>query len=139
MGVLGFVHNITELKKTEENLRKKDQLLQAVAEATHQLIINNSIEDAIGEAIQLLGIKMNVNLVEVYKNRYDPASKRTLTSQMVHWNSATGELINNNPALQNQILAEDTDMIRTLRREDIYCTHTRGLQDQIIKEYFEKE
>ncbi len=56
-GVLGFVHNITELKRTEENLRKKDQLLQAVAEATHQLIINNNLEDAIGESIQLLGNK----------------------------------------------------------------------------------
>src|SRR5690606_3311904 len=55
-GVLGFVHNITELKKSEEDLRKKDQLLQAVSEATHQLIINNSLEDAIGESIQLLGI-----------------------------------------------------------------------------------
>ena len=56
-GVLGFVHNITEIKKTEESLRRKDQLLQAVAEATHQLIINNSLEEAIGEAIQLLGYK----------------------------------------------------------------------------------
>ena len=103
-GVLGFVHNITELKKTEENLRKKDQLLQAVAEATHQLIINNNLEDAIGEAIQLLGIKMNVNLVNVYRNYIDPATKKEYTSQMIHWDSSYGELVANSPDLQRQPL-----------------------------------
>ncbi|HMF69945.1 MAG TPA: PAS domain S-box protein, partial [Flavitalea sp.] len=66
-GVLGFAHNITELKKVEESLRKKDQLLQAIAEATHQLISNNNLEDAIGEAIQLLAIKMHVDSVNVFK------------------------------------------------------------------------
>src|SRR5690606_212834 len=78
-GVLGFVHNITELKKSEENLRKKDQLLQAVAEATHQLIINNSLEDAIGESIQLLGIKMQVDIVNVYRNFIDEKTKQPKT------------------------------------------------------------
>ena len=102
-GVLGFVHNITELKKTEENLRKKDQLLQAVAEATHQLIINNNLEDAIGEAIQLLGIKMNVNIVNVFKNFVEPASKKIYTNELVHWESSTGELISNHPERQSKL------------------------------------
>lgn len=133
-GVLGFVHNITELKKTEENLRKKDQLLQAVAEATHELIINNNLEDAIGEAIQLLGIKMNVNIVNVYKNHVDPATKKSYTSQLVHWDSTVGELVPNNPELQNQLLPEESEMIKTLRTEDIFCSNTRDLIDVPLKE-----
>ena len=138
-GVLGFVHNITELKKTEENLRKKDQLLQAVAEATHQLIINNNLEDAIGEAIQLLGIKMNVDIVNVYRNHVDSSNKKKYTSQMIRWDSASGELLANNPDLQNQPLREETEMIKTLRREDIYCGHTRELNDPIIQAQLEME
>ena len=138
-GVLGFVHNITELKKTEENLRKKDQLLQAVAEATHQLIINNNLEDAIGEAIQLLGIKMNVNIVNVYRNHVDSATKKKYTSQMIRWDSASGELNSNCPELQNQPLQEETEMIKTLRKEDIYCGHTRELNDPVIQAQLEKE
>jgi PAS domain S-box-containing protein len=134
-GVLGFVHNITELKKTEESLRKKDQLLQAVAEATHQLIINNNLEDAIGEAIQLLGIKMNVNIVNVYRNHIDPATKKVYTSQLVQWDSNNGELVPHHPEIQNQLLPEDSEMIRTLRREDIYCGNTRDLADHnVIKQ-----
>ncbi|MBL7696743.1 MAG: response regulator [Chitinophagaceae bacterium] len=138
-GVLGFVHNITELKKTEENLRKKDQLLQAVAEATHQLIINNSLEDAIGEAIQLLGIKMNVNIVNVYRNYIDPATKKKYTSQMIHWDSSDGELVANSPDLQRQPLQEETQMIQTLRKEDIYCGHTRELNDPVIQAQLEAQ
>jgi PAS domain S-box-containing protein len=138
-GVLGFVHNITELKKTEENLRKKDQLLQAVAEATHQLIINNNLEDAIGEAIQLLGIKMNVNIVNVFRNHVDPSTKKKYTSQMIRWDSSTGELKSNSPDLLNQPLQEETEMIKTLRKEDIYCGHTRELNDPIIQAQLEKE
>jgi PAS domain S-box-containing protein len=138
-GVLGFVHNITELKKTEENLRKKDQLLQAVAEATHQLIINNNLEDAIGEAIQLLGIKMNVNIVNVFRNHVDTATKKKYTSQMIRWDSTSGELTANCPELQNQPLLEETEMIKTLCKEDIYCGHTRELNDPIIQAHLEKE
>ncbi|MBO9573896.1 MAG: PAS domain-containing protein, partial [Chitinophagaceae bacterium] len=137
-GVLGFVHNITELKKTEENLRKKDQLLQAVAEATHQLIINNSLEDAIGESIQLLGIKMNVDIVNVYVNHYDQQSKKHLTSQLLHWDSFTGDIITNDPELKDYPLPEDSDMIRTLRKEDIYCSHTKDLRDAVVKDHLEK-
>ena len=135
-GVLGFSHNITELKKTEENLRKKDQLLQAVAEATHQLIINNNLEDAIGEAIQLLGIKMQVDIVNVYKNTVDPIFHNCTTSQMVHWDSITGDLVSNNPEIQNVPLPEASEMIKTLRTEDIFCAHVRDIAEPDLQEYF---
>ncbi len=138
-GVLGFVHNITELKKTEDNLRKKDQLLQAVAEATHQLIINNSLEDAIGESIQLLGIKMNVDIVNVYVNHFDQQNKKQLTSQILHWDSFSDDLVVNDPKLKDSPLPEKCDMIETLRKEDIYCCHTSELKDEFLKEHFEKD
>lgn len=138
-GVLGFSHNITELKKTEENLRKKDQLLQAVAEATHQLIINNSIEEAIGEAIQLLGIKMQVDIVNVFKNHFDQDKQQVQTSQLAHWDSFTGEVLSNNPSFQNRELTNNTEMIQTLMKEDIFCSHTKDIAEPHLKAYFEKQ
>ena len=134
-GVLGFVHNITELKKTEENLRHKDQLLQAVAEATHQLIINNNLEDAIAESIQLLGIKMNVNIVNVYKNRYDVKDNRCYTSQVVHWDS--NDVVQADPNMKDIPLWEDTEMVRTLRKEEIYCVNVRDIPEEFARKYFE--
>lgn len=137
-GVLGFAHNITGLKKVEENLRRKDQLLQAVAEATHQLIINNSLEDAIGEAIQLLGIKMHVDTVNVYKNSLDQHTNKVVTSQLVHWDSFSGELRNNVPEFEKIPLWEDTEMVRTLRKEDLYCCNVKDLPEDWLREYFEE-
>ncbi len=137
-GVLGFSHNITELKKTEDDLRKKDQLLQAVAEATHQLIINNNLEDAIGEAIQLLGIKMQVDIVNVYKNDVDPVTSKCTTSQLVHWDSTTGDIIARDPDIQNVDLAEETEMIKTLRTEDIYCTNTKDIRDELMVDWLNR-
>ncbi|MBL7735709.1 MAG: response regulator [Chitinophagaceae bacterium] len=138
-GVLGFSHNITEMKKTEENLRKKDQLLQAVAEATHQLIINNSLEEAIGEAIQLLGIKMQVDIVNVFKNHFDHTTRQVQTSQMVHWDSLTGDVLSNNPDFQNKELTNETEMIKTLMKEDIFCSHTKDIAEPCLKKYFEEK
>ena len=135
-GVLGFVHNITELKKVEENLRKKDQLLQAVSEATHQLIINNSLETAIGEAIQLLGIKMQVDAVNVYKNHYNNEGRKWQTSQMVHWDVYTGELITHNPLMQELDMVEGSAMIDCLRKEDIFCSTPEDFHNGQLKHYF---
>lgn len=138
-GVLGFVHNITELKKSEENLRKKDQLLQAVAEATHQLIINNSLEDAIGESIQLLGIKMQVDIVNVYRNFIDEKTKQPKTNQIVHWDSSFGELKYTDPSMQGLVLDENSKMMQTLLNEDLYCISTTDDPHDEALKFFESD
>ncbi|MFT3826307.1 MAG: response regulator [Chitinophagaceae bacterium] len=135
-GVLGFVHNITELKKVEESLRRKDQLLQAVSEATHQLISNNSLEDAIGEAIHLLGIKMQVDTVNVYKNRYDAAEDKWYGSQILHWDSSSNELMHGNPDFQNRELNVKSSLFSTLVKEEIFASHTQKIYEQESRDYY---
>src|SRR5690606_28579644 len=138
-GVLGFVHNITELKKSEENLRKKDQLLQAVSEATHQLIINNSLEDAIGESIQLLGIKMQVDIVNVYRNYIDEKTSKPKTNQLIHWDSYFGELKYSNNSMQHLTLNEESEMMQTLLNEDLYCISITDRPDDESLKFFESK
>lgn len=137
-GVLGFVHNVTEQKKTEENLRKKDQLLQAVAEATHQLIINNNLEDAIGEAIQLLGIKMQVDAVNVYKNFYRKEQNLALTTRLVQWESIIkGD--RSSGKVEDITLNLHSSMIKTLLNEDLYCAEIQEIDEQDINNFFNAE
>jgi PAS domain S-box-containing protein len=137
-GVLGFVHNITESKKTEEDLRKKDQLLQAIAEATHQLISNNNLEDAMGEAIQLLGIKMQVDHVNVYKNDLDPATGQLVTNQLIHWGSNTDELIHRDPAFQNLEMKDDSPIVQCLKGDQLFFSHVREIDDVSARGFFEE-
>ena len=136
-GVLGFVHNITELKKVEESLRRKDQLLQAVAEATHQLIINNNLEDAIGESVQLLGIKMQVDAVSVYKNVLDPHNRKWLNNRISQWNNFDDKLAQSETAGQRFPLTEGSDIMESLLKEDIYCAHTKDIIDSSLREHCE--
>ncbi len=137
-GVLGFSHNITELKAVEENLRKKDQLLQAIAEATHQLISNNNLEDAIGEAIQLLGIKMQVDEVNVYRNDYDAIPDTYVTNQILHWGKSSGELVQNSPGSQDIHINADDEIFGTLKRDEIYFGNVRDIANPHHRAIFEK-
>lgn len=137
-GVLGFAHNITELKKVEDSLRRKDQLLQAVAEATHQLIINNNLEDAIGESIQLLGIKMQVDTVNVYKNFFHHQNQQWQTMRISHWNSLFEELPPDTESDYNFDLKDDSEIMQSLLREDIFCSHTKNIQDTGLRQFCEK-
>ncbi len=136
-GVLGFAHNITEFKKVEDSLRRKDQLLQAIAEATHQLISNNNLEDAIGEAIQLLGIKMQVDSVNVYRNDYNTVKDSYLTSQILQWGSETGDLIQNDSGLQNISVLQDDEIFNTLKNDEIYYGNIKDIKNDDHRRYFE--
>ncbi|WP_276479601.1 PAS domain S-box protein [Paraflavitalea pollutisoli] len=136
-GVLGFAHNITEQKKSEERLLHKDLLLQAMAEATHQLISNNHLEEAIGEAIQLLGVKLQVSSVNVYKNEYSYQNDKWYSNQLLHWNSTTGELVHKDPIYQ-QLQMRDTGVVfETLKKEELYCGLVKDVEHEDERAYFE--
>ena len=137
-GVLGFGHNITEFKKVEESLRRKDQLLQAVAEATHQLIINNNLEDAIGESIQLLGIKMQVDTVNVYKNFISESGQQWYNTRISQWDSFSEELHMNEFSDKSFPLTEDSEITKSLLKEDIYYSLVKNIGDSSLREYCEQ-
>lgn len=138
-GVLGFVHNITELKKVEESLRRKDQLLQAVAEATHQLIINNNLEDAIGESIQLLGIKMQVDTVNVYKTIVEENGIDWSNQRISEWTSFSEENANTESVQESFPLRENSEILECLLKEEIYYSQTKNIADSFLKKHCEKK
>ncbi|MBO9199838.1 MULTISPECIES: response regulator [Niastella] len=135
-GVLGFVHNITPLKKVEENLRRKDQLLQAVSEATHLLISNNNLDQAIGEAIQLLGMKLQVDNLNVYKNEFVLAEDKWYTSRLWQWDSASDDLLYRPAGCQNNELNSKSALFQTLIREEIFCSHVKNIKDPELREFY---
>ena len=61
--------NITGQRIAQEKLKKKDQLLYAVSQATHLLLSNTDLNQAIAAGIEILGTKTLVARVYVFKNR----------------------------------------------------------------------
>ena len=63
--------NITGQRIAQEKLKKKDQLLYAVSQATHLLLSNTDLNQAIASGIEILGTKTLVDRVYVFKNIMD--------------------------------------------------------------------
>lgn len=68
LGYEGTVENITRRKEAETELIKRDNLLQGVAQATHYLLTNTAFEDAIQQALSILGQAAGVDRVYIYEN-----------------------------------------------------------------------
>lgn len=133
-GVLGFAHDITGMKKVEEDLRKKDQLLQAVSEATHQLISNTNLEAAVGEAIYLLGVKMQVDAVNVYKNTY--TDQGTSTSKILHWDSSKQEIQAINQVFDVSPFENADALSNALNSNEIFASQVKDITDARTREWY---
>src|SRR5450432_2750927 len=59
--------NITGQRIAQDKLKKKDQLLYAVSQATHLLLSNTDLNQAIDSGIEILGTKTLVDRVYVFK------------------------------------------------------------------------
>jgi PAS domain S-box-containing protein len=79
--------NITGQRIAQDKLKKKDQLLHAVSQATHLLLSNTDLNQAITAGIEILGTKTLVDRVYVFKNKQDEESGKWFTSIMNEWNA----------------------------------------------------
>lgn len=93
--------NITDQKIAQEKLKKKDQLLHAVAQATHSLLINTDLDQAITESIQILGSKALVDRVYVFQNYFDVAAQKWLTTETYEWTEDPLNLRIDRPVIKN--------------------------------------
>ncbi len=124
-----------ELLSVTADLHKKDQLLEGVASATHELISNNSLELAIGESIRLLGLKMQMDAVNVYRKNTAGADGRVSASQLVRWTSLTNQVEYN--LLQYQDIYIFAKVMEIMGEDEIYHTLTKDVTDQALKQSFE--
>jgi PAS domain S-box-containing protein len=93
--------NINDQKNAQEKLKKKDQLLHAVAEATHSLLINTDLDQAITKSIQILGHKAMVNRVYVFTNYFNEEQQKWFTTQTHEWTEDPADMRLENPVIHN--------------------------------------
>ncbi|MFT3932512.1 MAG: PAS domain S-box protein [Chitinophagaceae bacterium] len=135
-GLLGFSHNITGLKQVEGNLRKKDQLLQAVSEATHQLIGNKNLEEAVGEGLFLLGKKMQVDTISVYKNLYNTGDTNNM-QQVAYWNTDGAE--EDTSITFTAPFSYGSAVLETLQQNEIYASLVNEITDNDLQAQYLKK
>ena len=101
------VFDITERKNAESELRKRDRLLQSVAEATTHLLVNVGYDTAINKALATLGSAANVDRICVSVNHPHPDTGATATSLRYEWTRESIPSILRKPERHNQPYIQD--------------------------------
>ncbi|MBS1935110.1 MAG: PAS domain S-box protein, partial [Bacteroidetes bacterium] len=122
--------NITVQKSIQENIKKKDQLLQAVAEATHALLINTNLNQAISEPTKPLGKNAMVDRVYIFQNHFNNNEQKWYTSEVFEWTEDSADLRLNNPTIKNIPFENIKGIIAPLKAGQHFISYRDNESDQ---------
>ena len=125
-----------ELNAATLDLQKKDQLLEAAGSATHELVSHLDFNEAISRSIRLLGQKIHVDGVKVFKAGREADTRAWYADLLVHWTSSTDK-IEFNPA-EYQHLNNVSYALDDLAKGEVHYYITRTIPDAYLKAYFER-
>lgn len=98
--LLSILRDISERKSNERLLRKKDRLLQGIAEATETAISKSDIDSGLSKALRILGMAAEVDRVYIYKHQVNEETDEMYVSILYEWSSVNSEAQIKNPVLQ---------------------------------------
>lgn len=85
VGYEGTVADITQRKQSEIELKRRDTLLQGVAEATSHLLTHPSLEAAIPDVLDIMGQAAGVDRVHLFENHPHPKTGEMAMSLRFEW------------------------------------------------------
>ncbi len=112
--------NVTDRVEAEEKVIKKDHLLRAAAKATHSLLVNTEIDEAIGQAIEVLGNDLAIDRVYVFKNHFDSLENVWKTSQINEWTENPANVTMGLPHMSDIPFARIQSFIEPLQQNEPY-------------------
>ena len=104
--VLFIMQDVTERQQAEANLRQRDHLLRATADAMTLLLSGRDLDQTVGAALATLGQAVVADRAYIFENHTDPATGALLASQRYEWCVDTAIPQLDNPKAQN--LSYDT-------------------------------
>jgi PAS domain S-box-containing protein len=130
--------NITGQRIAQEKLKTKDQLLYAVSQATHLLLSNTDLNQAISSGIEILGTKTQINRVYVFKNSLETESGKWFTSIMHEWNAQDFKSRLNDPKMMNLSFDIIEPIVRPLIEHRPFVSYRWKETDERLLSIFEK-
>ena len=97
---LVVIRDITEMVERENEILRKDKLLDAISTASARLIQGTNLESSVQEAMALIGKAAGVNRVYIFRNEHDEAYRLPLMSQIYEWTDGSVDAQIDNPDLQ---------------------------------------
>ncbi|BAY22058.1 diguanylate cyclase/phosphodiesterase with FHA and GAF sensor [Calothrix sp. NIES-2100] len=96
-----IIRDITEQKRATAELRQRDRLLQAVAEAANYLLVEMNYESGVEKALAILGEAAAVDRTYLFKNHLHPTTGEMAVSLLFEWTRSHIE--RSQPHWHNQI------------------------------------
>lgn len=93
--------DVTERQRVEDELRRRDRLLEATADAMGILLSGHDLNEIVGVALAILGQAVAADRVYIFQNHIDPATGAPLMSQLYEWSADSTTPQIDNPDLQN--------------------------------------
>ena len=131
--------NITGQRIAQEKLKKKDQLLYAVSQATHLLLSNTDLNQAIASGIEILGTKTLVDRVYVFKNKFEEETGKWFTSIIQEWNADGLESRLNKPGMVNLSFETIEPIVRPLIERRPFVSYRWKETDKRLMSIFERQ
>lgn len=135
--MLGTHIDISDQKRTEFSLRKKEQILSAVASSIKELIVNRDYLSAIEKCFHLVGTATMVDRAYLFVNTY--VVGEAYTSHSIEWNSGDAEAQINNPDLQMIPFAEVGSFIEPLMVGEAFQGIVRDMPMDYTRELLESQ
>lgn len=98
--LLTIFRDVTERKMNEVLLRRKDRLLQGIADATKELISIPDDDIAFNAALKILGHAAEVDRVYIYKHKVNLETEEMYVCLIYEWAADSVEAQIENPVLQ---------------------------------------
>ena len=100
--VRSCLFDITERKQAEEELHKRDCLMQSVAQATAHLLASESYSSAIAKALETFGSAAGVDRISISQNQLHPQTRHLETNIRFEWGATSIEPLRLKPHRQCQ-------------------------------------
>lgn len=114
IGTSGTLNDITNRREAEEELRRRDNLLQGLAEATKRLLIRTDFDSAVNEALKLIGSAARADRVHLFAFAQDPVTDRPLMNHVHEWCGPGTVPLIENPVLQRLSMDDATEWYTAL-------------------------
>ncbi|MBU1880375.1 MAG: response regulator, partial [Chloroflexi bacterium] len=97
----GLAIDVTDREQAEHELRRRDRLLEDVANSMDYLIMSTDLVEAVNYVLDTLGRSAQVDRVYVFENHTHPKTGELLMSQRYEWAGKAITAQIDNPDLQN--------------------------------------
>ncbi|WP_052090839.1 PAS domain S-box protein [Desulfosporosinus sp. HMP52] len=132
-GGIECFEDITERKRAEEELNKKEKILSAVAMSIKEFLDCSDYLVAVENSFELLGTATRADRIYLFQNSTDVDGNR-YANQKVEWNSGTSEAQITNPDLQGIPFPEIYSFIEPLINGEAYFGIVKELKDDRTRE-----